>query len=318
MLEKFSSFKLLCRVTARMRRLFIKDPPNSRMLLCKEIERERIRWIKVTQTLAFHSEIQALANKQPIHPKSKLLAFNPFLDKNRILRVGGRLKEAMIHFDSKHQIIIPKESRLATLIINDAHESTKHGGTQLTMAYTRNQYWIINMRNTVRFHIRKCIKCRRYAAEMQEQLMGTLPAASVNMSRAFVHSGIDYAGPMEVLKLRKRGQRQVTKGYVALFVCICTKAVHIELVSDMTTDTFLSAFTRFTSRRGLPSMMYSDNAKTFIGARNEFFKEYEIIKSNLEPELADIVLKDITCTSLGWHMGSWNKVDEKSLKKDYR
>lgn len=98
------------------------------------------------------------------------------------------------------------------MIINDAHNITKHGGTQLTMTYTRTQYWIIDTRKSVRNHIHKCVKCHRYKKQMQAQLMGTLPDPRVNLSRAFLHTGIDYAGQIKILTRKKPGKRETTKG----------------------------------------------------------------------------------------------------------
>lgn len=285
------------------------------MLLCSEIEKEKTFWIKLAQELSFSHEIESLKNNEPIHKKSKILSLYPFLDPNGLLRVGGRLNKASIYYDAKHQIIIPKESRIAKMIINDAHEVTKHRGTQLTMTNTRNQYWIIDTRKTVRNQIHKCVTCHRYSEKMQQQLMGTLPQARVNMSRAFLHSGVDYAGPIEVLTMRKPGKRQVTKGYVAIFVCLCTKAMHLEIVSKLTSEAFLAAFTRFSSRRGLPSNMYSDNSTTFIGAKNELDEDLRIIKEELEPELADIILKDqVQWSFIPPHAPHWGGIWEAGVK----
>lgn len=265
--------------------------------------------------ISFRKEIRLLANKLPVHRKSELLPLNPFLDQDGILRVGGRLKEAMVDFDSKHQIIIHRKSTLAELIINDAHEKTKHGGTQLTMSHTRNQYWIIQTRRTCKNQISKCVTCHEQRGETQEQLMGQLPNPRVNLTRAFTHTGVDYAGPQDVLVERRRGPPKVTKGYIALFVCLCTKAIHIEVVSDMTAKTFLAAFTRFTSTRGNPTMMYSDNGTTFVGAKNEIFAEYELIKTKLEPEQAEIVLKDgIEWSFIPSHAPHWGGLWESGVK----
>lgn len=149
----------------------------------------------------------------------------------------------------------------------------------------------MDIRHAVRNQIKGCVICHRYAKQTREQLIGSLPDPRENMSWAFLHTGIDYAGPVQVLTIRKPGKRHVTKGYVALFVCLCTKAVHLEIVSRLTTEAFLAAFTLFHKRRGLPYNMYSDNSKTFIGAKNELDEDYRIIKETLEPELADIILK---------------------------
>lgn len=289
LMNRYNSFTMLVRVSARIRTLTKKV--KLRHLSVIELENERMSWIRIEQNLSFSEEINALKSGKELNSKSKLLQFNPFLDRKGVLRIGGRLKEALIDYDSKHQIIIPKDSTLSRLIINDAHIITKHGGTQLTMTYTRTQYWIIGTRKSVRNQIHRCVICHRYSKQTQTQLMGTLPEPRVNMSRAFLHTGVDYAGPVQVLTRRRPGKREVTKGYVSVFVCLCTKAIHLELVSSMTSESFLAAFTRFSGRRGLPSDMYSDNSKTFIGAKNELNEDLQIIKEVIEPEVSDIVLK---------------------------
>lgn len=295
LLNRYNSFTMLARVSARIRTL--KKENKQRHLTLREIDDERMFWIRTEQSVSFSEEINSLKNGKELSSKSKLLQFNPFLDRNGVLRIGGRLKEALIDFDSKHQIIIPKNSILSRLIINDAHKMTKHGGTQLTMTYTRTQYWIIDTRKAVRNQIHKCVKCHRYSKKTRTQLMGTLPEPRVNMSRGFLHTGVDYAGPVKVLTRRRPGKREVTKGWIAVFVCLCTKAIHLELVSSMTSESFLAAFTRFRGRRGLPSNMYSDNSKTFIGAKNELEEDLRLIKEVLEPQVADMLLKN----SVQWH-----------------
>lgn len=79
---------------------------------------------------------------------------------------------------------------------------------------------------------------------------------------------LDYAGPFFIKDKKGRGCKLV-KCHVSLFVCFATKALHIEIVTDLTKDAFVSALRRFVSRRGLPSHMYSDNGTSFVGANNE-------------------------------------------------
>lgn len=98
--------------------------------------------------------------------------------------------------------------------------------------------------------------------------MGNLPAERVARNRPFLRVGLDYAGPLQVRASKGRSIR-TTKGYIAIFVCMSTKAVHIEAVGDLTTAGFLAAFQRFTSRRGVPVEVWSDNATTFRGAHAE-------------------------------------------------
>nr|XP_044248772.1 uncharacterized protein LOC123002524 [Drosophila takahashii] len=94
--------------------------------------------------------------------------------------------------------------------------------------------------------------------------MGNLPADRVRKARPFLIFGVDFCGPFYV-SLKLRG-KPPNKTYVAVFVCFSSKAVHLELVVDLSTDSFLSVFKRFVGRRGLPEKVYSDNATNFVGA----------------------------------------------------
>lgn len=108
--------------------------------------------------------------------------------------------------------------------------------------------------------------------------MGSLPASRIMVSRPFSRCGVDYAGPL-ILREGKRRNARNHKAYVAIFVCFATKAVHIELVSDLTSDAFIGAFKRFISRRGKPAHMFSDNGTTFVDALKQLKDLYEFYKS---------------------------------------
>lgn len=99
------------------------------------------------------------------------------------------------------------------------------------------------------------------------------------------HVRLLHAGPQLLLSsLRERfwpirGRSKILPAYICLFICFSTKAIHIELVSDLTTECFLAAFRRFVSRRGKPAQVFSDNGKTFVGAKSELSKLSQFIMS---------------------------------------
>nr|XP_023023541.1 uncharacterized protein LOC111511741 [Leptinotarsa decemlineata] len=99
--------------------------------------------------------------------------------------------------------------------------------------------------------------------------MGNLPFHRVSKLKPFSCVGIDYGGPYTISLGRYRGAK-IDKAYICLFVCSATKALHIELVSDLSTDTFIAALKRFMSRRGRVSYIFSDNATNFVGASRIF------------------------------------------------
>jgi hypothetical protein len=124
--------------------------------------------------------------------------------------------------------------------------------------------------------------------------MGDLPAPRVTPSRPFTVTGIDYAGPIVIKNGYGRTTRTV-KSYIAIFVCFATRAVHIELVCDCSTSTFLNALKRFISRRGKPSHLYSDNATNFIGANRELRNLFKQANFNTA------IVNHLANEQISWH-----------------
>ena len=121
-----------------------------------------------------------------------------------------------------------------------------HGGNALIYAYAIRDTWMIGGRVQVCAYIRQCVVCARPRARPLVQLMGDLPPARVTACRPFARTGLDYAGPFQLRAAKGRGVL-TRKGYLAVFVCLVTKAVYLEVVGDSTTATFLAAFRRFVS-----------------------------------------------------------------------
>jgi hypothetical protein len=216
--------------------------------------------------------------KKSLNPLIKL---NPFLDADSIIRVGGRLVNANIFYNKKFPIVIPKRHHITNLIVEREHLRQLHAGPQATLAAIRESYWLLGGRNTIRRILHNCVLCRRASPITYEEIMGNLPDARVNLIRPFRDCGVDYAGPISIREGKGRGKRSI-KAYVCLFICLATKAIHLELVTDCTSSSFIGAFKRFMSRRGKPSRMYSDNATTFKGSDRELrFIHQEVIKSEL-------------------------------------
>lgn len=143
----------------------------------------------------------------------------------------------------------------------------------------RQNYWILSVRTSAKSHVHNCVQCVRERAQTSQQLMGSLPRPRVTPSAPFTHTGVDYAGPMNIIPYVGRGQRS-KKYYVVVFVCLATRAVHLEYVDDYATAGFLAAFRRFTGRRGLPSDLYSDNSTNFRGADRELSDAFRRLSSD--------------------------------------
>lgn len=140
-----------------------------------------------------------------------------------------------------------------------------HAGPRTTQSLILKTYWIISLRSVLHCQIHNCVKCLRFSASPLQPLMADLPPSRFQTVRAFQSAGIDFAVSFSA-KLNSTRNARSTKGYLALFVCKTTKAVHFELVSELNIASLLAAFNRFASRRGLHHDVYSVNGTTFVGA----------------------------------------------------
>ncbi|GFW33641.1 integrase catalytic domain-containing protein [Trichonephila clavipes] len=233
----------------------------------KTAEETIIRWV---QGFYFQEEIRSIKKQISLPPKSPLRSLHPFIDEHGLVRVGGRLQNSQLRFNSKHPIILPSQHSISELLIKEQHIAHLHAGPTLLAHVLRQSHWIVGSRKLINKCIRKCLKCNKFkTSTTTPQLMGNLPKHRVTLERPFFSCGIDYAGPVLIKCNKGRGTKS-TKGYIALFVCLATKAVHIEAVGDLTTDSFIAALRRFSARRGAPRHIYSDNGTNFVGAHWHF------------------------------------------------
>lgn len=242
----------------------------------KEILRSETFWICQVQASAYAEEIQSLANSLKVKGSSKLAKLSPFLDDHNLIRVGGRLQNASMSFDEKHPVILPGKSSFAKMLINKHHITMMHGGTQLVTRSLRQKYWFIGGRNAIRSGIFDCIVCKRHRKGSENQQMAPLVSARVNpVERPFMDISIDYAGPFEVKRWTGRCNT-IVKAYVSVFICMATRGIHLEVVTDLTTDAFIDAYERFAARRGHCRSIRSDNAKNYVGAKNKLDRVLEV------------------------------------------
>ncbi|XP_053686318.1 uncharacterized protein LOC128735858 [Sabethes cyaneus] len=157
---------------------------------------------------------------------------------------------------SRHQIILPDKDPVIHRFIQQMHVELLHVGQTGLLNALRQRYWLLKGRSIIRFITRRCVKCFRTHPTTPNQLMGNLPASRVMPSPPFAITGVGYAGPFWI----KQGSRRptLTKAYVAVFVCMATKAVHLEVVSDLSTDAFLASLRRLIARRG---MIHEDSGR---------------------------------------------------------
>jgi hypothetical protein len=276
LLTRYSSLTRLLRITAICRRVVsrMRRVPATSLsypITPAEIESSRLFWVGAVQRTYFFGELKTLSQSQVLPRNHSLSRLTPYIDESNLLRIGGRLKNALLDPDAKHPLILPRDSTFTRLVIADAHARTLHGGTQVTTAHIRRAYWIQGGRVPVRSFILRCVTCTRHRGITAKQLMGQLPATRVTPSRPFLHSGVDYAGPFTVKTWKGRAAKTY-KGYIVLFVCFSSSAIHLEVATDCSTEGFLAAYKRFTGRRGICATLSSDCGTNLAGADAELRK----------------------------------------------
>lgn len=228
--------------------------------------------VKCVQGQEFFKEIDDLKKGKRLNKTLRKLAL--FVDSTGILRVGGRLAYSRLPFCQKFPALLPHSHALTSLIIRDYHENNSHPGLNTLRYLIQSQFWILGAKRAIFRVVSKCITCFKTNPRPLNPIMGNLPQFRVTQFKPFLHTGVDFGGPFNVTLSKHRGVKS-SKAYICVFVCMATKALHIELVSDLSSEGFLAALRRFMGRRGRVAHMYSDNGTNFIGAYkqiNEFFK----------------------------------------------
>jgi len=262
-----------------LRRSRIQNSGISHTITLPEIVNTEIHWIQTTQTQSFQSEINSLKGGLP--PTVLMKQLNVFMTKG-ILRCDRRLKNAPLPFDTRFPILLPSTHHYVYLLVRDVHLSHHHVGVTKTIQILREKFYIPRIRQVVKKVLRPCLLCKRLQGLLYRPApLAALPTTRVSETRVFSVVGVDYTGYFNV-----RIQKSVEKCYVALFTCAVSRAVHLELAFDNSTESFLRLFRRFIGRRGRPSIIYSDNATNFQAA-SKYLKELSD-----SPSVTDFFIKN--------------------------
>ena len=152
----------------------------------------------MVQQISYPQEIKKLGDEQEVAASSTLKTLHPFLDKEGLLRVGGRLQQSILPYQPRHQMILPANHHFTKLIVSAEHLKLLHSGPQLLIASLREKIWIPRIRNLVRTTIQQCLTCYKLKPQPTQQLMGELPPMRVQPSRPFLNTGVDYTGPVSL------------------------------------------------------------------------------------------------------------------------
>ncbi|KAL0153126.1 hypothetical protein M9458_051582, partial [Cirrhinus mrigala] len=263
-LSRFSKWTTVVNVIARIQRL-AKKVKISEPLSVEERRRASFTLVRLAQQDAFKEELHVLSQESGKLPcNHPLYQLDPFIQ-DGIMRVGGRLRKASVPFELRHPAILPKDSVITRLILVHHHQKIQHQGRGQTLNELRvNGFWIIGGSKVVAQYIRQCVPCRRARRPLEQQRMADLPRDRTDPSPPFTYCGMDCFGPFYAKQGRKEYKR-----YGLLFTCLCSRAVHIEMLEDMTADAFINALRCFIAIRGAVRQIRSDQGTNFVGAKSE-------------------------------------------------
>ncbi|XP_055645638.1 uncharacterized protein LOC129782531 [Toxorhynchites rutilus septentrionalis] len=261
-----------------------------------ELEHAKETLTKIAQQEMFTEEFKELVKTRSVSNKSSLRLLGPFLDEKGIIRLGGRLEHSSENYQTKHPMILPKIHPLTRLITKHYHELCMHSGPRMTLATMRQEFWPVNGKAIVNLVCRKCPQCFRQNPVPVTQPVGQLPQPRTAPSRAFTVVGVDYCGPVYTKPAHRRAAPR--KAYIAVFVCFASKAVHLELVCDLSTEAFIAALRRFIAHHGMPTEIHSDNGTNFQGANNTLAELYRLFENKRTREA---IVSECSKHRIQWH-----------------
>ncbi|XP_055940812.1 uncharacterized protein LOC129971244 [Argiope bruennichi] len=212
-------------------------------------------------SVAEHAVIRIIQKESFVNEEDeKLKTLRAFKDGNDIIRLKTKILYRPDSEDFKTPAILPSKNELVKRIVIYYHVNNVHAGTQMLLNILRERFWILHGRKTVRSILSKCVVCKRHSAKKLDILTAYLPEDRIREAAVFEICGIDLAGPLFL--------RDNKKSWACLFTCAIYRAIHIELVTSLSTQSFLLALRRFIARRGRCSIIYCDNDSNFVGASN--------------------------------------------------
>ena len=291
---------------------------HSSKLSLRELQETETRLLQLSQGRSFKAEYTSLLSKGEVSRRSSISHLRPYMDEVGLIRVGGRLEKSALTARQKHPVILHHSDRIPKLICTQLHVDNLHVGPTALLALMSLRFHIIGFKHLTKGVSRACVRCRKVYAKTTTQLMGQLPASRVTPSSPFHHTGVDIAGPILVKRGYTRA-RTLEKTYICVFVCMATKAVHLEVVRDLSTEGFLAALRCFVARRGCPETLASDNGTNFIGAQKELKELYDLLNA---PKTQNAVDRYCTAQHIRWthtparspHFGGLWEAAVKSMK----
>lgn len=238
-------------------------------LTSTEVETAEILLIQAVQKSVFPDVYNAFATGDRVKDlDDRLKPLRPVWDRAReIILVKGRIGPAMEELGIQPPILLPANHRFTDVLIDSLHRTHKHMGPQSTLLHLRSRFWVIRARQRVKAILKKCVVCQKANGRPFKQAAADLPIERSKPAKPFEVIGVDHAGPLQYIEGEaSTGDYTEHQAYLTLFTCAVTRAIHIEVTLDLSTQTFLNAFRRMRARRGDVKHVFSDNGGAFEGA----------------------------------------------------
>ncbi|XP_034836304.1 uncharacterized protein [Maniola hyperantus] len=234
------------------------------------IEKAENLIIRAIQNESFKTELKTLQENKRLNKTSRLGRLTTVIE-NDILHLQTRLSAAKdIAISYKKPIILDGKHPIARLIVKHYHQQYNHGNHYTVMNEIRQKFYVTSLRNTVKLIARECQWCKTHKAIPAAAPVGDLPIERLKQKQhPFTCTAVDYFGPITITIGRKTDKR-----WVALYTCLTTRAVHLEIATSLSTDNMILTLRRMIARRGTPRVIYSDNGTNFIGADKELRYEF--------------------------------------------
>lgn len=240
--------------------------------------------LRRAQLDSFPEEVTLLKAGKPISSTSRVLTLAPEYDQTSgLIRVGGRLRRCdNLNPDVRHPILISSSHPISKLLIQQCDNQLHHPGAERVFAELRRKYWLLRGREAVKKYQRNCVDCRKWRGTPQVPKMADLPPSSLRLFRpAFYSTGVDCFGPM-IVKVGRRTEKR----WGVLYKCLTTRAIHLDLLPNMDTESFLMSLRRFIARRGKPYEILSDQGTNFKGGSKELHEAFSTMEPAIKDQLA--------------------------------
>lgn len=304
-INRFSKYWRLVRTTAYVIKMIKclkmkkKDRPDTLSIDIEDINEAKILWYKKVQTDCYSEEIKQLKRNGFVKKSSKIYTLSPEIDENDLIRMKSRIP-------NKKLVILSPEHKFTQLMVNQYHISNLHQGTDAVINQLREIFWIPKCRSVVKRVSHSCKICKIMKAKPKYAIMADIPKErSEKCDYPFTFTGLDYFGPIEV----KHG-RKIEKVWGALFTCLTTRGIHVEIVNSLTSNSAIMAIQRFINLRGVCKKIFCDNGTSFVGASNELKEFVKTLEStNIKNDLTIRNIKFVFNPPAAPHMGGvWERM----------